>query len=185
MLVMGVDKSEFVGMMKNMETSMSYHYDRRGLKYAVEYETDNDFVVLSASPDISVSFDIYTHGLSVKETQNYSYKLYFKISDESIFLQSISGNFRIPFFHKKLPVVCGAAAVRFGDLKGSYIYRISLPINYTGTLRMGKDFDHRYYPSDDKSRRVPFEEKCYKTIFDCLYENGRKVGETAVKTIEE
>ena len=164
---------------------MSYHYDRRGLKYAVEYETDNDFVVLSASPDISVSFDIYTHGLSVKEAPNYSYKLYFKISDEGILLQSISGNFRIPFFHKKLPVVCGAAAVRFGDLKGSYIYRISLPINYTGTLRMGKDFDHRYYPSDDKSRRVPFEEKCYKTIFDCLYENGRKVGERAVKTIEE
>ena len=56
-----------------------------------------------------------------------------------------------------------------------------IPVDYSGTLRIGRTFDYRYWQHDDKGSPVPFSPEVYKENGTIKIENGT-VTETELHT---
>ena len=52
-------------------------------------------------------------------------------------------------------------------------YHFDIPVDYTGVWQIGGDFDHRFWPKDDRVTPVPFSPEVYKQNGFIRFENGR------------
>ncbi len=163
-----------------MESSQNHFVDKYGVKYAIGYQTDNDFVILSAAPSLYV--DIYSLGLKPRRTQYYSYEIGYELKDNTLYLSYVLGEFRKGL--KPFPKIYGSQIVnckksgKYGcDNPRMYIYEIGQRSSFSGSLVLAKDFRKQCYPKNDYAKECPFNESCYGTVKEALVEDGIIVSE--------
>lgn len=145
--------------------SAIYATDKYGYKYQINFEIE-DFVVFSCSPKLS--FDVGAYGLKIRQDIDWDYTLGYNIKDGSLYMTMLEGNF-------------GSFAEIMGvkpDHSRSrrlLTYRFDISVDYTGVWQIGSDFDHRFWPKDDKMCRVPFSPEVYKKNGFIRFVNGKVV----------
>ena len=138
-----------------MESSRHCYIDQYGYHCEVEIDSEDDIVVFNSIP--SLSFDFKKHGIRIRRSINYDYVLRYVIKNEQIFLRGIGA--RLSFLCKKIELY-GVKAETFG--KWSFFHFDDIPVEYSGTLTIGKNFDYRYWQHEDKATPVPFSPEVYK-----------------------
>ena len=87
-----------------------------------------------------------------------------------IFLCKIEA--RLSLLCKKSQIF-GANAETINKGKWSIFHFDEIPLEYTGTLSIGKTFDHQYWEHDEKTIPVPFSPEVYKENGYIKLEKGK------------
>ena len=139
-----------------MEVSRHSYLDQYGYQCEVEIMSD-DIVVFNSTPNLC--FDFKKHGIKIRRSKYYDYLLCYIIKNEQLFLCG---------FETRLSCLCKKAQIfdkkaeTLNNGKWSIFHFDDIPVEYTGTLSIGKSFDYRYWPHDEKARPVPFSPEVYK-----------------------
>ena len=151
-----------------METSRHDYIDRYGYHCGIEIVSeDDDLVVFNSKP--SLSFDLKKHGIKIRHSDHYDYILRYVLRDGQIFLRGIEAQLSV--FHKNAQIF-GVNAKAYSKEKRSIFVFDDIPVEYSGTLHIGKAFDHQYWAHDEKTAPVPFSPEVYKENGYIKFEKG-------------
>ena len=139
-----------------MEASRHSYFDQYGYRCEVEIISD-DVVVFNSTPNLY--FDFKKHGIKIRRSKYCDYILRYVIKNEQLFLRGIET--RLSLLCKESQIF-GVKAETFNKGKWSIFHFDDIPVEYTGTLSIGKTFDYRYWEHDDKVTPVPFSPDVYK-----------------------
>lgn len=146
--------------------SAIYATDKYGYKFQINFEIE-DFVVFLCSPELS--FDVGAHGLKVRQDMYWDYSLGYNIKDGSLYMTMLEGNFG------SVPEIMGVKPDHSRSRR-LLTYHFDIPVDYTGVWQIGSDFDHRFWPKNDRTERVPFSTEVYKKNGFIRFVNGKVVG---------
>ncbi len=139
-----------------MELSRHSYIDSYGYRCGVEIISD-DVVVFNSSP--SLCFDFKKHGIKIRRSENYDYILRYAINNERLFLCGIEARLS-PFC--KGSHIFGVTAEASNTGKWNIFSFDGIPVDYTGTLHIGKTFDDHFWKHDEKATPVPFSPEAYR-----------------------
>ena len=139
-----------------MEFSRHGYFDQYGYRCEVEIMSD-DIVVFNSTPNLC--FDFKKHGIKLRHSKYDDYVLHYAIKNEQLFLCKIEA--RLSLLCKKSQIF-GVNAETINKGKWSIFNFDEIPLEYTGTLSIGKTFDYRYWEHDEKVTPVPFSPDVYK-----------------------
>ena len=146
-----------------------YYTDQYGYRCGVDItDEDDDIVVFSSTPNLS--FDLKEHGIKIRRSKYHDYILRYVIKNEQIFLCGIET--RLPFLCKKSQIF-GVSAEAYNKGKWSIFRFDDIPVEYSGTLSIGRTFDYRYWKHDEKVTPVPFSPEVYKENGYIKLEKGK------------
>lgn len=146
------------------EISSHKHTDRLGKTYSVEIFTEDGTVVFNSTPPLLL--DVYEFGIKLKRKPFNPYTLVYTIKSGAIYLT------RLHVFTKTTPEIFGVKPQKLFDSDMLTYEFDNIPTDYCGTLTVGKNFDMKYWPDDDRSTSVPFSPDVYKEIGHIKFENG-------------
>lgn len=151
-----------------MEASRFDFIDHYGYHCGVDMICeDDDIVVFSSTP--SLSFDFHKHGIKIRHSDYYDYIVRYVLKNGQIFLRGIEA--RLSFSSIKAQIF-GVNAEPHN--KGSWNVWLfnDIPMEYSGTLSIGKVFDRQYWEHDEKTIPVPFSPEVYKENGYIKFEKG-------------
>ena len=157
-----------------MEVSRHSYIDQYGYRCAVEIMSD-DMVVFDSTPN--VCFDLKKHGIKIRHSPNYDYVLRYVIKEEQLFLCGMEA--RLSFLCKKARIF-GVESETFNKGKWNIFHFDNIPVEYTGTMSIGKAFDDRYWKQDEKVTPVPFSPEAYKENGYIKFEKGTIIEKTLI-----
>ena len=142
---------------------------------------DEDFVVFETDPALGP--DLSLLGLHGRRRS-----VCYRLENGQLWLEAVMGEFRRPLF-RPLPVIDGVKAVRSCeadtdppcDNPRMWQYTLRCPADFTGTMLVGRDFDLRFWPRDDRITPVPCTPEVYRTVERLHFAAGRLVGRERVK----
>ncbi len=149
-----------------MEASRHSYFDQYGYRCEVEIISE-DIVVFNSTPNLC--FDFKKHGIKIRHSKYYDYVLQYVIKNEQLFLRGIST--RLSLLCKKSQIF-GVKAETINKGKWSIFHFDDIPVDYTGTLKIGKTFDYRHWKHDEKATPVPFSPDVYKENGYIKFEKG-------------
>ena len=152
-----------------METSRHSYLDRYGYRCEIEIISD-DIVVFNSTPHLC--FDFKKHGIRIRRSKYYDYILQYVIKNEQLCLRGIQT--RLSLLCKESQIF-GAKAETLHEGKWSIFHFDDIPVDYTGTLRIGKDFDYCYWKHDEKAAPVPFSPNVYKESGYMQFKQGTMI----------
>lgn len=157
-----------------MEISRHCYVDQYGYRCAVDIDSeDDDIVVFDSTPHLS--FDFKKHGIKIRHSKYDDYVLRYILKNGQLFLRGFEA--RLSFFSRNTQIM-GKSSQTYNNGRWSVFLFDDIPVDYSGVLSIGKAFDYRYWPHDDKITPVPFSPEVYK-------ENGfRKLEKGTVTDIE-
>lgn len=150
-----------------MEESRHHYTDQNGYLCEVSIFHD-DVVVFESTPNLF--FDFKKHKIKIRSGKYYDYVLSYAIKDEQLFLRSIE--VRLSFLSKKAKIY-DVAPETIHNGKWSIFRFNDIPVEYTGTLSIGKDFDYSFWQHDEKAKPVPFCPEVYKKNGYIKFEKGK------------
>ena len=154
--------------------------DQYGYRCGVDIGSEDDeIVVFDSKPHLS--FDFKKHGIRIRRSKYHDYILRYVIKNGRLFLWGIEA--RLSFFSRKSQIM-GVSAQTNNKGKWSAFLFDGIPVDYSGTLRIGRTFDYRYWQHDDKGSPVPFSPEVYKENGTIKIENGT-VTETDLHTRDQ
>ena len=62
----------------------------------------------------------------------------------------------------------------------AYLLDENVTVGYTGTFLIGMNFKRRYYPRFDTMTAVPCEPKCFRKLYEVVFENGREIARNPI-----
>ena len=139
-----------------MEASRHSYFDQYGYRCEVEIISD-DVVVFNSTPNLY--FDFKKHGIKIRRSKYCDYILRYVIKNEQLFLRGIETRLSLLCNESK---IFGVKAEAFNKGKRSIFHFDDVPVEYTGTLSIGKTFNYRYWKHDEKVTPVPFSPDVYK-----------------------
>lgn len=159
---------------------MHYYTDKYGYDCAVEMIFKDGTVVFDSVPKLS--FDYKMHGISIRRLKcsvcydygipHNDYVLSYEMKNGHLYFRSFLA--RLPFFHKSVELF-GVKPEKHGDGELSIYKFDDIPAKYSGTLIIGRDFDHRYWPTDDRSSPIPFCPEVFKKNGYIKFEQGKVI----------
>jgi hypothetical protein len=157
-----------------MEFSRHGYFDQYGYRCEVEIMSD-DIVVFNSTPNLC--FDFKKHGIKLRHSKYYDYVLHYAIKNEQLFLCKIKA--RLSLLCKKSQIF-GVNAETINKGKWSIFNFDEIPLEYTGTLSIGRSFDYRYWQHDEKATPVPFSPDVFKENGYIKFEKGRIIEKSLV-----
>ncbi|MBQ1195190.1 MAG: hypothetical protein IIX44_03000 [Clostridia bacterium] len=163
-----------------MEGSVHYGKDAYGYNYSNQINNyDADIVVFGCEPPLL--FDVKAHALKIKKLENSDYDLVYEIRNGALYLSRLEFE---PAVLYNVGKIMGAEPCRpYPNKRRCYYAFGAVPVDYTGILSIGKDFDFRFWQGDEKANPTPFCPEVYKQNGFIRFENGRVV-ETELKPRE-
>ena len=155
-----------------MELSRHSYIDPYGYRCGVEMICD-DVVVFNSTPGLC--FDFKKHGIRIRRSKNYDYILRYAIKNEQLFLCGIET--RLSFFSKGSHIFGVKAEASTADNWSIFSFD-GIPVDYTGILHIGKNFDDRYWKHDEKETPVPFSPDVYRENGYMKIEEGKIIEKT-------
>ncbi len=154
--------------MYDMESSQHEFIDEKGYLCAVEiHDEEHDLVVFESTPKLS--FDFRAHKIKIRKSKVTDYKLIYQLKHDRLFLCAV---FTRPSFFSRNKQIFGVSPEWFDNHKWA-LYRVDdIPSSYSGTLKVGKDFDYTHWQHDDKMYPVPFTPEVYQKNGYARFENG-------------
>ncbi len=141
-----------------MESSRHDYIDHYGYHCGVDIiSEDDDIVIFNSTP--SLSFDFKKHGIRIRHSNHYDYILRYVLKNGQIFLRGIE--VRLSFFNKRAQIF-GVNAEPYNKGNRDIFLFDDIPVEYSGTLSIGKTFDPQYWEHDEKTTPVPFSPEVYK-----------------------
>ena len=141
-----------------METSRHSYTNLQGYRCGVDIiDEDDDIVVFNSEPHLS--FDFRKQGIRIRRSKYEDYVLCYVLKDGQVFLRRFEA--RLSFFSKKSRLM-GVTAEEYNSGKWSIFVFDDIPVDYSGTLSIGRTFDYRYWNHDEKAFSVPFSPEVYK-----------------------
>ena len=153
-----------------MELSSHGYIDKYGYRCAIQISSEEDIVVFNSTPKLS--FDLKEHGIKIKRSKYHDYTLHYVLKDGQIFLCGFGAGF--PFYRKKAQIF-GADPYKYDNSKWNHFDFDDIPVEYSGTLSIGRDFDKKYWTEDEKATPTPFSPEVYKENGYIKFEKGRVV----------
>ena len=157
-----------------MEVSRHSYLDHYGYQCEVEIMSD-DIVVFNSTPNLC--FDFKKHGIKLRHSKYYDYVLHYAIKNEQLFLCKIEA--RLSLLCKKSQIF-GVNAETISKGKWSIFHFDEIPLEYTGTLSIGRSFDYRYWQHDEKTASVPFSPDVFKENGYMKFEKGRIIEKSLI-----
>ncbi len=148
---------------------MANHYftDKNGYKCCVQIQNDEEIVVFDSKPKLTL--DLKDSGIRIKKETYWDYELIFEIKDNKLYLLRLEAKFKTLF--KKPPVLFGVEPTMVKNGLDFYSFT-DLVFDYSGELTIGKDFDIKFYPKEDKARPCPCCPEVYKQNGKMIIKNG-------------
>jgi len=154
-----------------MEQSIHEFVDKNGYRSAVEIiDETNDLVVFDSIPKLM--FDFKSHRFKIKKSKYYDYTVIYKLKNDRLFLSAIQ---TYPGVFSRNKPLLGVYPEWFDSKKWANYAIGDLFVSYTGKLKVGKDFDMKFWEHDDKAYPVPFAPEVYKQNGYAVFENGRMI----------
>ena len=148
-----------------MEYSAHYRTDKYGYKYKIN--TECEYAVFGSEP--ALSFDIKAHGIKLQKKEYYDYSIRYEIRDGYLYWKDLSF---VPAPLFKPTALFGTEPEVYA--RYSYYFK-DLLVDYSGVWQVGKGFDFRFWPGDEKAKPTPFCPEVYKQNGFIRFENGRIV----------
>ena len=156
-----------------VEVSRHGYLDQYGYRCEVEITSD-DIVVFNSTPNLC--FDFKKHKIKIRHSKYYDYVLHYAIKNEQLFLIGIG--VRLSFLCKKQ--IFGVSAETINKGKWGIYHFDNIPVQYTGTFSIGRTFDNRYWPYDDKVTPLPFSPDVFKENGYIKFKNGKIIEKSLV-----
>ena len=151
-----------------MEQSQHTYTDRYGYRCTAEIiNLDEDVAVFDSMPH--GFFDFRKHGIKIRRSRYEDYRLILVIRDGRIYLREFSA--QLSYFSRKRKLL-GAEAQSLGDGTWRTFRLADIPLDYSGILRIGADFDERFWRHDEKASPIPFSPDVYRQNGHIRFENG-------------
>ncbi|MBQ4141226.1 MAG: hypothetical protein IJD70_07820 [Clostridia bacterium] len=154
--------------------SLSTHrgIDKYGHKYSnTVWAFEDDIVVFGCEPPLE--FDIKAHGLKIVNKEHKEYDVDYEIKGGMLYLTGLS--FESPPIFKPAELFGSTPLKPYPNLRRYFYTFEPHPVDYTGVWQIGKDFDFRFWPGDEKAKPTPFCPEVYKQNGFIRFENGRIV----------
>ena len=144
-----------------------------GSRCGIYVLAEEDFAVFGTEP--SLGPDLSRLDLGGKRRS-----IHYRLENGQLWLERLEGEFRRRLF-RALPVIDGVTAMRRCeadteppcDNPRMWQYPLRRPADFTGTMLVGRDFDLRFWPRDDRITPVPCTPEVYRTVERLHFAAGR------------
>ncbi|MBQ8276811.1 MAG: hypothetical protein IJZ02_09370 [Clostridia bacterium] len=142
---------------------------------------DEDFVVFGTEPGLGPDLSRLCLGGARRS-------IHYRLENGQLRLESLMGEFRCRLF-RALPVIDGVKAMRSCEADNDppcdnprmWQYTFHRLADFTGTMLIGRDFDPRFWPKDDRITPVPCTPEVYRRVERLHFAAGRLVRRERVK----